>query len=49
MNPKPLCILLWNVKDAQVSLQKKTITWAKDFGKGRQEWEKVCIESGMQL
>ncbi len=37
-----------NVKDAQVPLQKNNYM-GKRFGKGRQEWEKVCIEIGMQL
>jgi hypothetical protein len=25
----------------------KKITWTKQFGKGRQEWEKACVESGL--
>jgi hypothetical protein len=25
----------------------KKITWTKKFGKGRQEWEKVYVESGL--
>lgn len=32
-----------DVKDAQVVLQK-IITWTKKSGKGRQKWEKACIE-----
>jgi hypothetical protein len=35
-----------DVKDAQVVLQK-TITWTKKSSKGRQEWEKACIECGL--
>jgi hypothetical protein len=35
-----------NVKDAQVTLQK-SITWTKKSSKGRQEWEKACIECGL--
>lgn len=36
-----------SVKDALVGLQK-TIISTKKLGKGRQEWEWACIESGMQ-
>jgi len=36
-----------NVKKAQSELQK-TITWTKKSGKGRQEWEWACFESGMR-
>ncbi len=32
------------IKDAQGDLQK-CITWPKEFGKGRQEWEKTCVNS----
>jgi hypothetical protein len=35
------------MKDALASLQK-TIIWTKKSGKGRQEWEWACVESGMQ-
>ncbi len=35
-----------DVKDAQAILQK-TITRTKKSSKGRQEWEKVCIECGL--
>ncbi len=37
-----------NAKDAQATLQK-SITWTKKFNKGRQEWEKACIECGSLL
>jgi len=37
-----------SVKDAQTCLQK-TITWTKKFGKGKQEWEKAYVESGLLL
>ena len=36
------CIL----KNARSTLQK-TIIWTKNSGKGRQEWEKACIEAGL--
>jgi hypothetical protein len=36
------------VIDAKVPLQKKNYM-GKRFWKGKQEWEKVCIESGIQL
>lgn len=32
-----------NVKKIQIVLQK-TITWTKKYEKGKQEWEKPCIE-----
>jgi hypothetical protein len=38
---------LVSVKDVQVGLQK-TITWTKKSSKGRHEWDKACIEIGMQ-
>jgi hypothetical protein len=34
------------LKDDQTSLQK-TIIWTKKFGKGREEWDKACIEVGL--
>ncbi len=34
-----------NVKNVQIFLQK-TITWTKKYEKGKQEWEKTCIEVG---
>ncbi len=37
-----------SVKDAQIGLHK-TITQIKKSRKGRQEWEKACVESGMLL
>jgi hypothetical protein len=40
-------LTLASVKDAQTSLQK-VIIWTKKLGKGRQKWEKDCIESGMR-
>ncbi len=36
-----------SVKAAQGNLQK-TITWTKKSGKGRQEWERACVEKGLQ-
>ncbi len=36
-----------NVKVAQGNLQK-TITWTKKSKKGRQEWERECVERGLQ-
>ncbi|KAJ7538060.1 hypothetical protein O6H91_11G033100 [Diphasiastrum complanatum] len=36
-----------SLKEAQTSLQK-TITWTKKSGKGRQEWTKACIDSGLR-
>jgi hypothetical protein len=35
-----------SMKNAQSTLQK-TITWTQKSGKGRQEWEKACIEVGL--
>ena len=35
-----------SLKNAQSTLQK-IITWTKNNGKGRQEWEKTCIEAGL--
>jgi hypothetical protein len=34
------------VKDSQTALQK-TITWTKNLRKGRQEWERACMDSGL--
>jgi len=39
-------LILVNVKDAQIGLQK-IISRIKKSGKGKQKWEKACIESGM--
>lgn len=36
-----------SVKDAQATLQK-TITWTKKSEKGRLEWNKACIDSGVR-
>ena len=35
-----------SLKDAQKSLQS-CITWMKKSGKGRQEWDKACIDAGL--
>ncbi len=35
-----------SIKSVQVDLQK-CITWPKKFGKGRQEWNKVCVETNI--
>ena len=35
-----------SLKDAQKSLQS-CITWTKKSGKGRQEWDKACIDAGL--
>jgi hypothetical protein len=35
------------VKATHGSLQK-TITWTKKSRKGRHEWEKACVERGLQ-
>ncbi len=37
-----------NVKVAQGNLQK-IITWTKKSGKGRQEWERACVERRLWL
>ncbi len=37
-----------NVKATQRNLQK-TITWTKKLGKGKQEWERACVERGLWL
>jgi len=42
-----MSLTLASVKDAQTSLQK-VITWTKKSRKGRHEWEKACINSGMR-
>jgi hypothetical protein len=34
------------IKSAQVDLQK-CIIWPKKFGKGKQEWNKACLETGI--
>jgi len=34
------------VKDSQTALQK-TITWTKNLRKGRHEWERACMDSGL--
>jgi hypothetical protein len=34
-----------SLKDDQTSLKKKII-WTKKYGKGKQEWDKSCIEVG---
>jgi len=36
-----------NVKDVHVALQKMITLWIKKSKKGRQEWEKACIQCGM--
>jgi hypothetical protein len=36
-----------NVKDVHVALQKMITLWIKKSEKGRQEWEKACIQCGM--
>jgi hypothetical protein len=36
-----------SIKFAQTNLQK-CITWPNKFGKGRQEWNKACIEVGLR-
>jgi hypothetical protein len=33
-----------SIKSTQVDLQK-CITWPKKYGKGKQEWNKVCLET----
>lgn len=33
-------------EDAYVGL-RETITWTKKFGKGKIEWDKVCVEVGL--
>ena len=35
-----------SLKDAQKSLQS-CITWTKKSGKGRQEWDRACIDAGL--
>ncbi len=35
------------VKSAQTDLQKY-INWLKEFGKGRPEWNKACVEIGIR-
>jgi hypothetical protein len=35
-----------NVKKTQNGLQK-TISWTKNFGKRRQEWEQACFKNEM--
>jgi hypothetical protein len=30
------------------SALQKTITWTKKLGKGRQEWESTCKETGLR-
>jgi hypothetical protein len=36
------------VKDAEATLQK-TITWTKKARKGRLEWERACVDSGLRF
>ena len=36
-----------SIRTAQADIQK-CITWPKKSGKGRQEWEKACIDAGMR-
>ncbi len=36
-----------SVKIAQGNLQK-TITWTKKLGKGKHEWQRACVERGLQ-
>jgi len=40
-------ITLVNVKVYEAKLQK-TITSTKKSGKGKQEWEKACMDSGLR-
>jgi hypothetical protein len=35
-----------SIKSIQTYLQK-CIIWPKKFGKGRHEWNKVCVEIGV--
>jgi hypothetical protein len=35
-----------SVKAIQGSVEKM-LTWTKKLGKGRQKWEKACVESGL--
>jgi hypothetical protein len=35
------------VKDSQVALQK-TITWTNKSRKGKHEWERACMDSGLR-
>jgi hypothetical protein len=35
-----------SIKPIQTDLQK-CITWLKKSGKGRQEWNKACVETGI--
>ncbi len=41
------CLVQVSVKDVQAALQKTITLCTKKSGKGRQEWEKACIECGM--
>jgi len=36
-----------SVKDVHATLHKTITLWTKKSGKGRQEWEKACIECEM--
>ncbi len=42
------CLKHVNVKAIEGSLQKTT-RWTKKLGKGRQEWEKACVERGLWI
>ncbi len=37
-----------SVKATQGSVQEM-FTWTKSLGKGRQKWEKACVENGLWL
>ncbi len=37
-----------SIKSTQFDLQK-CMTWLKKYGKGRHEWNKVCIDFGIRL
>jgi hypothetical protein len=36
-----------SIKNAQFDIQK-CITWSKKSSKGKQEWNKVCMDVGIQ-
>jgi hypothetical protein len=41
---------IWNCQKEslqrhEIHVNKKCITWLKNFGKGRQEWNKACMDA----
>jgi hypothetical protein len=47
-NDATICLGFWevNLKATQSTLQK-IIMWIKNFGKGRSEWKRACVDASL--